>query len=428
MAVTLEAESGNYLSDRKVKRLFDEVSDGIFREFRKLPAPQGRELLDQVGRALEQEISADERFQNEFDLLREELLRVATPDELARLHKGMVGLVTGFFSRRESVPALHALCTMLLDTTVSQALRLAEEELADAGGGVTPRYAWLVLGAAGRREATISMELESLLVHGPGPDAAWYCARLAARGAAILEQCGFRKSRRGITPDDPAWRASLEEWEERFEELCRRSSGSSSPTARSGLRDLFAQRTTTLSTPLFQLADLRVVSGDPELGGNLVLLVRAAARRHPACILEAARSVTALPSPFNFFGNYRVERSGAHRGRVDLNRWGCFPLVSMVRLQAVIGGVVETGTLERIQLLLGKGTLDVALGKRLLQGGIENFRLKARLEAREDTGEEDGAWLLPESLPSDDERALREALDSFSTLQKVIHSSLAQQG
>ncbi len=428
MAGVQDGGTGNVLSSRMTKKLFDEVSEDIFREFRKLPADEGWELLMQVRNTLEQEITTEQRFQSEFKALQEDLLRSATPVELAQLHKRLVGVVTAFFSRRESVSALHALCTTVLDMTVGQALRIAEDELKAEGLEASYAYAWLVLGATGRREATFSMQLESLLVHEPGEDAAAYCARVATRGTAILAQCGIEGSERGIMPDLPAWCASLEEWEVRLEELCRRSGRRVGVSARSGLRlgDFFSRKA-NLSTPLFELADLRVAAGNHELGGELLHLVRVVAQRHPACIMEAAQTVSSLPAPFNFFGKYRVERSGPHRGRVDLNRWACFPLIAMVRLQAVTGGVVQTGTLERIKLLLRQGALDVALGQRLLMAGGLIFRLKTQLEAREQAGVGDGVWLSPESLTPQEDRALREALESVSTLQKVIHSSLAQQ-
>jgi signal-transduction protein with cAMP-binding, CBS, and nucleotidyltransferase domain len=98
----------------------------------------------------------------------------------------------------------------------------------------------------------------------------------------------------------------------------------------------------------------------------------------------------------------------------------------MVRLQAVTGGFTETGTLERVQALLRGGALDVELGKRLLQGGLEIFRQKALLEVRENAGLENGAWLLPDSLSLSEESAFRDALEAITNLQKVIHSSLAE--
>ena len=432
MALLQETGTGNYQSDRERKRLFDEVCDGIFRQLRGLPAGEGRELLAGVRRALEEEIAGEQRSQREFGALREELLRAASPAELARLHRELAGLAADSFRRRESVPAFHLLCTDLFDVVLSQALRLAEGELARAGRGEAPRYAWLVLGAPGRRETPTTAELEGLIVHAQGAGASGYCAALAARAVAILEGCGYRKSCRGIIPDEPAWCASPAEWRVRLEELCRRS-----PAPRTGalsalpgirLDDIFSHRTTHLSTPLFELADLRFAAGDAALGEELIAQVRAAAVRHPACIQEAAYSVAALPTPFTFLGKYRVERSGPHRGMLDLNRWACLPLVSMVRHQAVTGGIAETGTLERIRVLLRRGTLDVALGKRLLQGGLEIFRLMARLDVQEGAGERDRGWLSPDSLSTSDEHALRDALEAVATLQKVIHSSLAEKG
>jgi CBS domain-containing protein len=432
MALTLEANPGEYLSGRGAKRLFDEVCEGIFQELRQLPTGEGRELLAQVRNTLEKEVDAEQQFQQEFRMAREEVLRARSPEELARLHEKLDGLVTAYFVRRESIPAFHAHCTTILDIMVSRALQLTEEELARDGFGVAPCYVLLVLGPAGRRETTPAIELEGLLVHESGADATEYCAELTGRAIGILERSGFRKSGRSIMPDDPAWRASLDVWQDRLEELCSRSPGprpGSLPTL-PGLRldDLLPFRKTNISTPLFEMADLRVVSGDDDLGRKLLALVRAMAARHPACILEAAHSVAALPAPFTFLGNYRVERTGSHRGKLDLNRWACLPLVSMVRLQAVAGGFAETGTLERIQALIRAGTLDVELGKRLLQGGIEIFRLKALLEVRENAGPGNGAYLLPGTLSSSDEVAFREGLEAVTNLQKVIHSNLAEKG
>ena len=431
MAPALEARTEEYLSGRGAKRLFDEVCDGIFLELRRIPVGGGRKLLMQVRSALDNEVAAEQRFQQEFKAAREEAHRAGSSEELGRLRKGLDGLVTAYFIRRESVPAFHSLCTMILDTMVSQALRLAGEELSRNSFGVAPCYAWLVLGSAGRREATLATELESLMVYETGVEAAEYCAALAGRASAILEWCGVRKSGNGIMPDAPAWRASLDGWQVRLEELCGRNPGpprQGSVPALPGLRldELLPLRNTKLSTPLFELADMRVVAGNIDLGRKLLTLVRAATERHPACILEAAHTVAALPTPFTFLGNYRVERSGPHRSKLDLNRWACLPLVAMVRLQAVTGGITETGTLERIQALLRAGAFDVELGKRLHQGGLEIFRLKALLEVRDTAGMGDGAWLLPDSLAPSDEVSFREALEAVTNLQKVIHSSLAE--
>ena len=430
MASGMESDGRELLVNRETRRLFDEVCERIFGRLRLLPAEDGRDLLGGVRSALEREIAAEQRFQEEFGALRDQLPRVATPAELARLHRGLRGLATAHFSRRESAPAFHELCTGLLDLTLGQALRLAEESLARAGAGTAPPYAWLVLGPAGRRETTLSTGLESLLVYGPGPEAEVYCGDLARQAVAMLEACGYRKSRDGIMPDDPAWRTSLTGWEARLEELCRRA-----PVQRSGalpalplLDELFHHRPATLSTPLFELADLRFVSGDPDLGATLAGMVKEVAKRHPACLQEAAHAVAALPSPFNFLGNYKLERTGAHRGQLDLYRWAYLPLIAMVRHQAVTVGIAETGTLERIQLLLRGGTLDVALGQRLLKGGLVIFRLMAQLECREQAGLGEEGWLFHERLSLQDETALREALEAVITLQKVIHSSLAGQG
>jgi len=430
MAQAEEVHTGEFLSGRGCKRLFDEVCDGIFRELRQCKPVEGKELLAEVREILDREVAAEQRFRQEFGSALEELRQADTPAELARLHKGLNGLVTAYFVRRDSSPAVHSLCTTVLDSIIGRVLRLAEEELAENGFGTPPRYAWLVLGPAGRRETTLSAELESLLVHEPGADAANYCAELAARAVAILDQSGYRKGKNSVMPDAPLWRASLDGWRERLEELCHPSSNPRQHPlpALPGLRldEFFPLGKIDLGTPLLELADLRVASGDDDLGLKLLMVVRDAAERHSGCIAKSAHSVAAMPSPFTFLGNFRVERGGRSRGKLNLTRWAGLPLVTMVRLQAVTGGITETGTLDRIRALMGKGALDVELGKRLLQGGLEIFRLMVLLEVQENSGLGDGIYLLPDSLTLSEEIALRDALEAVTNLQKVIHSSMAE--
>lgn len=426
MSRALQTENGDYLSGRGVKRLFDEVCDNTFRHIRRLPAAEGKQLLTEMRACLDREILAEQSAQQEFTAALKQTAHAATREELAQLKAELERQTADYFIRRGSVPAFHSWHTAIIDTLISQALRLAMEELDRQSHTDPPCFAWLAFGQAGRRETTRTSELECLLVHEPGEHAAAYCAELSSRAVAILRLCGFHMNSSAVMPDNPLWRGSLPEWQKRLEELCSRPAPPR-PAPRLkipglNLDELIPLRKTTLSTPLFELADLRIVCGDTPLGEALLSLVQETTERHPSCIMEAGLSVAALPEPFNFLGHYRVERIGSHRGKLDINRWACRPLVAMIRHQAVTAGVTGTGTLERIQALLRSGMLNVELGKQLYEGALAIFRQKALLDVRHaDT--EDGAWLLPENL-SADEPAFRNALEALATLQKVIYSSL----
>ena len=69
--------------------------------------------------------------------------------------------------------------------------------------------------------------------------------------------------------------------------------------------------------------------------------------------------------PIGFLRDVVVERSGEHRGRLDIKRGGLLPLVNLARYGGVSAGSRVTGTVERLRIAADAGTLPRATAASL---------------------------------------------------------------
>ena len=197
----------------------------------------------------------------------------------------------------------------------------------DKGLGDPPcRYAFVVLGSAGRGESLLAMDQDNALIfEDNAPDGAdrWFEA-LAVRVSDILDQIGVPYCKGGVMAKNPQWRGSLGTWRKRIGDWIQQSNPQ-------GL----------LSVDIF--FDLRGVHGDVALADLLWREAFDAAQGNAGfakLLLEAAGQVE--PGR-NWFGGFRTVE-----GRIDLKKTGLFGLVSIARTLAIRHHVIERSTPARL--------------------------------------------------------------------------------
>lgn len=146
--------------------------------------------------------------------------------------------------------------------------------------------------------------------------------------------------------------------------------------------------------------------------------------RNRGPFLQLARRVIGLPLAVGRFGGLRLERSGEHRGELNLEELALTPLVMTLRILAVHTGIHAPGTLERIKELLERGALDVDLADRLLKAYQLFMQLKVLSEIR---SEEPGAWCNPEEFDEPEDARFRGALETVLNLQKIAYQRMVGQ-
>jgi CBS domain-containing protein len=243
-------------------------------------------------------------------------------------------------------PGIAALVARLDDALVARLLAWAEAEL----GPPPAPYAWLALGAEGRREQAVLTEQDHVLAW-EGEGEATYWTALSERVARDLEAAGFPPPR--ARPARTA-QAPLAEWRRRVDACI----------------DERRPRAAEL------LLDFRKVAGALDVASLDVAAARAA--REPAFLRFLARAALDRQPPA------RVTASSA----VDLERAGILPVVHLARCHALEVGATARATLDRLAAARDAGLVsprthgNVAQAYRFLVGLALRHRLRRLAERR----------------------------------------------
>lgn len=222
-----------------------------------------------------------------------------------------------------------------------RAATLAEAAMAGAGLGAPPvPYCVLVLGSAGRGESQLAPDQDNAIVFAAGapggPEDRWFAA-MAERMNQLLDEGGIPLCKGGVMARNPAWRMSLQGWQETIEGWMRRQRP----------QDI-------LNVDIF--FDAIPVHGERALGEEL--WQGAVARAHRArdfqvLITEMTRTRS---SPYSMFGNLRLDADG----RIDLKKHGLMTIFSAARVLAIRHDLHARATADRLRLAVATGHVNEA--------------------------------------------------------------------
>src|ERR1700686_5397093 len=116
----------------------DDLMESLGARLPLLERDESVRLLKALHNTLNQEIVWAEALAERQSVLLHEIPGTSSSPVLLEIHTQLNALETEHFLKIESVPALHKSCTEYRDLLVHRALKLVEEELAEAGKGVPP--------------------------------------------------------------------------------------------------------------------------------------------------------------------------------------------------------------------------------------------------------------------------------------------------
>lgn len=270
-----------------------------------------------------------------------------------------------------------------------------------AHGDPPAPFAWIALGSAARHEQALNTDQDHAIAYGDGSDAEAideYFASLAESVTSALEACGIERCRGNVMAINPAWRRTREGWRRRFEEYI------ADP-------DLMGARITGIAF------DYRRVIGPVEVEPTLDEVIRKA-REEGGFIRRLATTALESEPPLGRRGDIAVDRQGEHPGRIDVKHDGITIITNLARVFAILAGVSENRTTERLRTAASAGVVPDQARDDLL----EAFRLlwKVRLEhhaellARNESAED---FVDPSALAPITERALGGAFRVIATAQ-----------
>ncbi|BBA70883.1 putative nucleotidyltransferase substrate binding domain-containing protein [Geobacter sulfurreducens] len=231
---------------------------------------------------------------------------------------------------------------------------------------LTDRFAFIVLGSEGRQEQTLTTDQDNAIVYADDLSET-DVRRLEAFSIDLIDNLvaiGVPPCPGGIMARNEAWRRSLSQWRAVLDQWL------SAPTPEN-----------ILNSSMFM--DMRLIDGDHSLEQALKPHIAGRLAGDTAYLAHMGANVVRFTPPLGMFGRIKVERSGDHRGLVDLKKAGIFAITEGVKILALEAGLPRGGTWERLQSLVTAGTFTAKEAEDLEESFnfLVLLRLRGQVEA-----------------------------------------------
>jgi CBS domain-containing protein len=327
-------------------------------------------------------------------------------DELREAGRSLRARVVALHEARPSAAAASAALAEHADALTRRSIELAITELGPPPCAPT----WIALGSHGRREPMPGSDMDSALAwvdEEEREEVTGYMRALGARVCRGLQGCGFAADRRGASAAQGLFTRPLGSWRR----LIRGSI--EDPRSDKGL------------IVISLLLDGRIVYGG---GGasELLLELGAAGGRRGLLRLMLGLALNNRPA-LRFLHEFALERSGEHRGRLDIKRGGLLPVTSIARYAGLAAGAIAAGqTAERLDAAAAAGALDGDFAATLREAFEESQDVRLEHQVRQiEGGIEPDDYVDPKALGATRRRRLRDALRAVRAVQRALGCRLS---
>ncbi len=327
--------------------------------------------------------------------------------ELARAASRQPAVIQWLAGARAGPFEIGRVMAELNDRLVRRALALAVETLRQEGRGTPPvAFTWFAGGSEGRREQTLRTDQDNGLVyedpHDNAGSASAYFGALAVGLGSILAEIGFPPCPGGFMASNPRWCQPITVWRRYF----------------MGWMDT-PEPAALLEAAVY--CDLRAIGGDAGPAGRLWEWACKQAPGQALFLRHLARSALERHVPVGLLGGFVVERSGTHKGALDVKARGVFPVTQALRVYALALGCPETNTVDRLAAATAGGVFAPAEARDVREAYevIARVRLAHQLRCL-DSGWPPDNFIDPNALGKTDRLLLREAFRTLAWLQRHL--------
>jgi CBS domain-containing protein len=338
--------------------------------------------------------------------LRRAIEDASSPEELRRAVDRMRPAVIALDDARIPPEQISSVVSVVADSLTRRLLELAIDDIGPPPCPVT----WLALGSLGRREITPASDVDSALVWDGDEDDEGqqrYMQDLGGRTVNRLSDFGFVGDAYGATAADPLFDRSFEAWRRIIRTAIRKPDEGKALIFLSLLSD---------SRPIYELGEGR----DPldELHGI----------RHRRTVLRLLLRLALADTPPTGLRRIRgagVEKSGEHKGKLDIKHVALKPIVNIARYASLAAGVRLPATLARLDAASTANTIE-SRDAGALKEAFELFwrlRLDHQVEQLR-KGEEPDEWVDPERFDPATRRFVRDAFHAIAAVQRSLKGEL----
>ncbi|KKM10989.1 hypothetical protein SY88_10805 [Clostridiales bacterium PH28_bin88] len=332
--------------------------------------------------------------------------------DLVAVGKEVDQMLNLLVAEKAPVPEIFEVLTEFHDRLTRKVISICEKEMVDEGYGAPPvPYCWVNMGSAGRMEQTLRTDQDNAIIFkDPGAEqvdeVSRYFQLLAFKVVEGLALCGFAKCKGNVMASNPSWCRSLKNWEETV--------------------SLWAKQPDPEHTRFLSIfLDFRPVYGNHELARNLRQFIIELFASFPIIYRFLAQDDLSNRVPLGILGQFITEKTPGHENQINLKRAATVHIIDCLRILALRHGIVETSTLQRLEVLENRGLLS----KNDANYFSTAFQSLAMLSVRENLrkamkGEEPDHYLDLQRLTKRERDILKDSLKAVTKLQNLTGSSL----
>ncbi|MDW8033143.1 MAG: putative nucleotidyltransferase substrate binding domain-containing protein [Aquificaceae bacterium] len=268
-------------------------------------------------------------------------------------------------------------------------------------------FSIMVLGSEGRREQSLKTDQDNALIYEDYPlldfEPKGYFERFSKVYIQTLLEIGFPPCPGKVMVSNPFWRRSSKEWYQAVEDWVERPKPEN-----------------ILNVAIF--FDFRNVFGDQTLVQKLWEYVLQEIKNNQGFLPFLAVDAVRFKPPVGFFRNFVVEKTGEHRGEIDIKKGGIFPITQGIRALALEKGISRQNTFERIEELKKLGLLSEDYAKDLKESYRFLLSLRFRFQAQKmKEGKEPDNYVNPHRLSRAEKNTLKDVFRIIKEFQDFLY-------
>ncbi len=303
--------------------------------------------------------------------------------------------------------------TVVMISLINQDLHRKTLELAIEALGPPPvDFSLFVTGSHGRLENLLVPDQDhAMIISDEGlddPDVYRYFMELGRLFSEWLTEVGYEFCPGYIMSMNPTWRKHLKEWKIQINYWFERQ-----------MRSLFRYATV--------LFDALPVYGNRVLFREMSDFAHETIKKHFNVLRILHEEEGSHRVPIGLFGRFITEKSGSHRGELNIKRSGLIFVVEGVRIVALLHGIRETSTIGRIRALVEGRHINSDDGEYFEEAYqiLLYHALTSQVE-KAAAGADVDAYIDLKLLSSREKEMLRHAYKAVSALQGLVASEFGE--
>ncbi|MCG9746882.1 DUF294 nucleotidyltransferase-like domain-containing protein [Shewanella sp. Isolate8] len=270
-------------------------------------------------------------------LLIGEIERQQNLESLIHVSKQIPLLLQNLISADARAEEIGRVLTSVTDALTRRLIVLNQQIL----GQAPMPFCWLAFGSQGRQDQAACSDQDNglLLAHEMDEHAQGYFEALTKAVCAGLDRCGYVYCPGDIMAQNPKWRLTLEQWQQKFANWVEHPE----PKALMHASIFF---------------DMRCVYGPSSLFEGLQSQVLESTKDNDIFLAGMAGNALQVSPPLGFFKKFVLERDGQEVKGIDLKHKGSALINDIARIYALSAGISEVNTAKRIRLLMEQNIIN----------------------------------------------------------------------